>query len=90
MANSGIEDRLAEIMTYMSFDTTGLTIGKSGSPVTVHVGNDRLSFKVNGGTVAYFSNNRLYVENGEFLGSLKLGKFAFVPQTNGNLSLTLV
>lgn len=88
--NSSIEDRLSEIMSYMTFDATGLTIGKAGSPVTVHVGNDRLSFRVNGGTVAYFSNNRLYVENGEFLGSLKLGRFAFVPQANGNLSLTLV
>lgn len=84
--NSSVEERLSEIMSYMTFDATGLTIGKDGSPVTVHIGNDRLSFKVNGGTVAYFSDNRLYVENGEFLGSLKLGKFAFVPQSNGNLS----
>ncbi len=77
-------------MSYMTFNADGLTIGKEGNPVTVHIGADRLSFQVNGGTVAYFSDNKLYVENGEFLGSLKLGRFAFVPQSNGNLSLTLM
>ena len=85
-----LSDQLAELLTYMTFDSKGLTIGKSGNPVSVLVSNDKLSFLVNGGTVAYFSDNKLYVQNGEFLGSLRLGRFAFVPQSNGNLSLTLV
>ena len=31
----------------------------------------------------------LFVLNSEFLGSLKIGNFAFVPRSNGNLSLKL-
>ena len=87
---SEIAEQLENVMTYMNFGTSGLTIGKSGNPVTVLISNDRISFMVNGGAVAYFSDNKLYVENGEFLCSLKLGRFSFVPQTNGNLSFVRV
>ena len=37
--------------------------------------------------VAYLSNNKLYVTQAEILSKLIIGKFAFEPQSNGNLSL---
>lgn len=71
----------------MTFSENGLIIGKSGNPVTLRVINDRVAFYMNNSEVAYLSNNKLYVTQAEVLTRLKIGKFAFEPQTNGNLSL---
>ena len=49
--------------------------------------NDRLAFYMNDTEVAYLSNNKLYVTQAEILSKLIIGRFAFEPQTNGNLSL---
>ena len=35
----------------------------------------------------YLSNNKLYVTQAEILTKLIIGRFAFEPQLNGNLSL---
>lgn len=40
--------------------------------------------------VAYISDNCLYIYDGNFINSLKIGRFAFVPRSNGNLSFTYV
>lgn len=84
---SSTEEQFSLIQTYMSFDTDGLTIGKAGNPFTFRVINDRVGFYMNGAEVAYLSNNKLYVTQAEILSQLKIGKFAFAPQTNGNLSM---
>ena len=81
------EEQLALIRTYMSFGEDGLTIGKSGNPLTFRVVNDRLAFYMNNTEVAYLSDNKLYVTQAEILAKLQIGKFAFEPQSNGNLSL---
>ncbi len=81
------EAQLELIRTYMSFGDDGLTIGKTGNPITFRVINDRLAFFMNNTEVAYLSNNKLFVTNAEMLNKLQIGKFAFEPQTNGNLSL---
>ena len=65
----------------------GLIIGKTGNPFTFRVVNDRLAFYMNDTEVAYLSNNKLYVTQAEILTKLIIGKFAFVPQTNGNMSI---
>ena len=71
----------------MSFGQNGLTIGKTGNPFTFRVVNDRLAFFMNDTEVAYLSNNKLYVTQAEILNRMQIGKFAFEPQTNGNLSV---
>ena len=86
-AHEATEDELAIFRTYMSFDEQGLIIGKTGNPFTFRVVNDRLAFYMNDTEVAYLSNNKLYVTQAEILTKLIIGKFAFEPQTNGNLSL---
>ena len=37
--------------------------------------------------VAYLSNNKLYVTQAKILARLQIGKFAYEPQPNGNLSV---
>lgn len=86
-AHEATEDELAIFRTYMSFDEQGLVIGKTGNPFTFRVVNDRLAFYMNDSEVAYLSNNKLYVTHAEILSRLIIGKFAFEPQSNGNLSL---
>ena len=81
------EEQLALIRTYMSFGEDGLTIGKSGNPLTFRVVNDRLAFYMNNTEVAYLSDNKLYVTQAEILAKLQIGKFAFEPQSNGDLSV---
>lgn len=86
-AKEATEEQLRLIQTYMTFSEDGLVIGKSGNPFTFRVVNDRLAFYMNNTEVAYLSNNKLYVTQAEILTKLQVGKFAFEPQTNGNLSL---
>lgn len=81
------EEQLAIIRNYMTFGEDGLIIGKTGNPFTFRVVNDRLSFFMNDTEVAYLSNNKLYVTQAEILTKLIIGRFAFEPQENGNLSL---
>lgn len=81
------DEQLALIQTYMRFGEDGLTIGKAGNPLTFRVVNDRLAFYMNNTEVAYLSNNKLYVTQAEILTRLQIGKFAYEPQTNGNLSV---
>ena len=81
------EEQLDIIRNYMTFGENGLIIGKSGNPFTFRVVNDRLSFYMNDTEVAYLSNNKLYVTQAEILTKLIIGRFAFEPQQNGNLSL---
>lgn len=86
-AQEATEEQLAVFRTYMTFDEDGLVIGKTGNPFTFRVVNDRLAFYMNDTEVAYLSNNKLYVTQAEILSKLIIGKFAFEPQSNGNLSL---
>lgn len=54
--------------------------------MTMRITNDRVSIMQNNSEIAYFSGSKLYVNRGEFITSMKLGSFEFVPQSNGNLS----
>ena len=80
-------DTLATMLTYMQFDQNGMTIGKSGSELTLRATNDRLSFYSNETEVAYISNNKLFITEAQILTRMTLGRFGFEPQQNGNLSL---
>ena len=81
------EEQIETIQTYMMFGEDGLRLGKTGNPVTVRILNDRIAFYMNETEVAYFSNNKLYVTQAHILSRLQIGKFAYEPQPNGNMSL---
>lgn len=80
----------AEILKYIRFENGTITLGEMDNPITLTLDNDMLAFQQNGTTVAYLSNNRFYVTDGEFETSLRIGKFQFVPRNNGNLSFMKV
>lgn len=79
-----------EIHKYIRFVEGNIILGESGNELVLRIENDRISFLDGGAEVAYFSNKQLYVLDGHFINSLRVGKFAFLPRENGNLSLVKV
>lgn len=87
---SGADSQFEEISKYIRFVDGNIILGENGNQIILKIQNDRISFLENGAEVAYFSNRKLYVNDGEYINSLKLGKFAFLPRANGNLSFKKV
>jgi len=79
-----------EISKYIRFIDGNVEIGNSASPIQLKVMNDRISFQQAGTEVAFFSNKQLYVTDGNFIQSLRIGRFAFVPRANGSLDFKKV
>jgi phage minor structural protein len=82
----GTDAQFEEISKYIRFVDGNIVLGEEGNTLTLNISNDRISFLDSGLEVAYFSNNKLHVTDGEFINSLQLGNFAFLPRENGNLS----
>lgn len=83
---AGTDAEFEEIRKYIRFVDGKILLGEVGNELELQIGNDRISFIQDGAEVAYFSNRKLYVTDGEYTHSLTLGNFAFVPRANGNLS----
>ena len=67
-----------------------LELGSITSDIILKQTNDRIQFIQNGEEVAYVSNNTLYITDGHFLNSLRIGNFAFIPRANGSLDFKKV
>lgn len=85
-----VNSNYQEIIKYIRMVDGELEIGIVGNDIVLRQRNDRLAFLQNGVEVAYVSNNRLYITVGEFIESVIIGNFAFIPRTNGNLSFKRV
>lgn len=84
------QTQFTEITRYIRFVDGNIVLGEVGNQITLVIQNDRISFLQSGAEVAYFSNNRLYVYDGQFINSLRLGNFAFIPRSNGSLDFKKV
>ena len=82
--------KFKEMYKHIRFVNGNIILGEAGNKITLKIENDRISFLQSRGEVAYFTNNKLYITDGEYTNSLKIGRFAFVPRTNGNLSVRKV
>lgn len=87
---AGTDAKFEEISKYIRFIDGNIILGEEGNTLTLRIEHDKITFLDAGMEVAYFSNNKLYVTDGEFLHSLQLGNFAFKPRTNGNLSFSKI
>lgn len=79
-----------EIHKYIRLIDGNIYIGVEGNPIQLIEKNDRLSFVQGGAEVAYFSNNKLYVNDGQFNSTLRIGNFEFSPRPNGFLDFKKV
>lgn len=88
--DSEFREQFLMISKYIRFIDGNIVLGTSENKIVLKIENDKICFYDNDNLVLYFKDRKLYVEDGEFLGSLKIGKFAFIPRDNGNLSFTKV
>ena len=83
-ANSA--EQFNNIIRYIRFIDGNIILGEINNSLMLKISNNKISFLQNGMEVAYMTDNKLYITDGEFLNSLQLGNFAFYPRSNGNLS----
>lgn len=74
-----------EIHKYIRFIDGNIYLGAEDNPIQLIEKNDRISFVQTGSEVAYFSNNKMYVNDGQFNNTLRIGNFEFSPRPNGSL-----
>lgn len=86
IVNGENQDIFEEWRKYIRFVDGNIVIGIEDNPLILQLQNDRINFLEDGNVIAYWMNKKFYAVDGEFLNSLKLGKFAFFPRTSGNLS----
>lgn len=88
--NGETNQQFAEIHKYIRFEDGNIMLGRSDSPLMLRIQSDRISFILDNTEIAYFSSGRLYVDNLEAITTLTVGRFAWVPRANGNLSLKMI
>lgn len=87
---TGTDAEFEEIKKYIRFIDGKILLGEAGNELELQIANDKISFIQEGAEVAYFTDRKLFVTDGEYTNSLRLGSFAFMPRANGNLSFKKV
>lgn len=84
-----VEKTTSEVRTYMKFDDDGLTIGKQDNKDTkglkTRFTNQEWAILKDTEKVTYINEKTMYITDGQFTESLKVGNFGFVPRANGSL-----
>ena len=88
--SNNTDSQFTEISKYIRFEDGNIILGESNNELILKIENDRIAFIQNNNVVAYFTDKKLYVTDGEYTNSLKLGKFAFIPESSGSLSFKKV
>lgn len=88
--NDETNSKFEEYKKYIRFKDGKILLGEVGNQLELKISNDRISFLQSGVEVAYFSNSKMVVTDGEYINSLRLGKFAFIPRANGSLDFKKV
>ena len=86
----GLKQTADNVNSYMSFDNDALTLGKSDSAFKTKITNQEWSIQKNGAKVTYINDQTMYITDGQFTQSLKVGAFGFVPRVNGSLDFKKV
>lgn len=86
----GLKQTTDNVNSYMSFDNDALTLGKSDSAFKTKITNQEWSIQKNGAKVTYINDQTMYITDGQFTQSLKIGAFGFVPRANGSLDFKKV
>jgi len=87
---SGANAKFTEIDKYIRFENGEIVLGALNFNQIQRISSTQNGFYVDDALIAYISGRKLYITDGEFLNSLILGKFAFVPRANGSLDFKKV
>lgn len=82
------EQGVNELLSYIHFDSTGITIGQDDYPIRLKLSKDRIQFlDLSDYEVAYFSEGKLYVNKSEILDTFKIGNYGFMSTANGGITI---
>ena len=70
---SGHDATLNDITTNISFDTDGITLGKSGNPLQLTISNSDINFLQSGNKVAYINGQKMYINSLQVLSDMIIG-----------------
>ena len=79
-----------EIRKFIQFLNGDIILGEVGNPLKLKIENDRIAFILNGVEGAYWANGNFYITDVRVLTSIRIGNYAFIPRSNGNLSFKWV
>lgn len=85
-----IDTRAAMIRLQQEAGIPIVELGTTESPVKTKYKSDGMYIEENGTTTSYFKNGKAYNYDMEAINSLTIGRFAFKPRENGNLSLVYI
>lgn len=85
-----IDTRAAMIRLQQENGIPIVELGTTESSVKTKYKNDGMYIEENGSTTSYFKNGKAYNYDMEAINSLTIGRFAFKPRENGNLSLVYI
>ena len=85
--NVETRDQFATIEKSIRFEDGNIILGQAGNALSLKIASDRISFLDGGAEVAYMSDNKLHINDSQFINSIKLGQFEAKIRPNGNLSI---
>lgn len=88
--SNGTDAKFLDISKYIRFIDGNIELGQNGNPLMCRIKNNRISFLENSVEIAYIADRKLYITDGEFLNSLKVGIFGCIRRKNKNLSIKKV
>ncbi|WP_319471800.1 phage tail spike protein [uncultured Trichococcus sp.] len=84
------QTQFEEIRKFIQFLDGDIILGEVGNPLKLKIENDRIAFILNGVEGAYWANGNFYITDVRVLTSIRIGNYAFIPRSNGNLSFKWV
>lgn len=88
--NAEIAARQSYIQFGQNANNPVMEMGATSSTARMRLTNTQLQFLVGSVIAAYISNDQLYINNANVLQTLRIGKYAFVPRSDGHMSLKYV
>ena len=89
-----LDAEIAARQSYIQFGQDAnnpvMEMGAASSTARMRLTNTQLQFLVGSVIAAYLSNDQLYINNANVLQTLRIGKYAFVPRSDGHMSLKYV
>ena len=84
------QTQFEEIRKFIQLLDGDIILGEVGNPLKLKIENDRIAFILNGVEGAYWANGNFYITDVRVLTSIRIGNYAFIPRSNGNLSFKWV
>lgn len=89
-----LDAEIAARQSYIQFGQNAnnpvMEMGATSSTARMRLTNTQLQFLVGSVIAAYISNDQLYINNANVLQTLRIGKYAFMPRSDGHMSLKYV